>query len=95
MKNRMARGLPLGAVLSAVVAVVALRAGGQTTEATMGARHRVAPVTATADESRRQPAVTTGAYDSAVEQMRHVFHELHAAGRNAHCGVCDSQYQTA
>jgi hypothetical protein len=29
---------------------------------------------------------------SAIEQMRHVFHELHAAGRHALCAVCDAQY---
>ena len=52
-------------------------------------------VFATADESRPQPAATAGLHDSAAEQMRHIFHELHADGRNAHCAVCDSQYQTA
>jgi hypothetical protein len=30
--------------------------------------------------------------DSAVEQARSIFHELHADGRNGLCGVCDSQY---
>jgi hypothetical protein len=30
-----------------------------------------------------------------VEQMQHVFHELHADGRNALCAVCDSQYRPA
>ena len=30
-----------------------------------------------------------------VEQMQHVFHELHADGRNAVCAVCDSQYRPA
>ena len=37
---------------------------------------------------QRQPA-------SVVEQMQHVFHELHADGRNALCAVCDSQYRLA
>jgi hypothetical protein len=32
---------------------------------------------------------------TAVEQMQHVFHELHADGRNALCAVCDSQYGSA
>ena len=27
------------------------------------------------------------------EQMQHVFHELHANGRNALCSVCDGQYR--
>jgi hypothetical protein len=31
---------------------------------------------------------------SVMEQMQHVFHELHAAGRNAVCAVCDGQYGT-
>jgi len=30
---------------------------------------------------------------SVVEQMQHVFHELHADGRNALCAVCDGQYR--
>jgi hypothetical protein len=28
-----------------------------------------------------------------VEQMQHVFHELHADGRNALCSVCDGHYR--
>ena len=28
----------------------------------------------------------------AVEQAQHIFHELHADGRNALCVVCDNQY---
>ena len=31
---------------------------------------------------------------SAVEQMQHIFHELHADGRHALCVVCDGQYLT-
>jgi len=31
----------------------------------------------------------------ADEQAHHVFHELHAAGRNALCAVCDSHYGPA
>jgi Family of unknown function (DUF5999) len=30
---------------------------------------------------------------SSVEQMRDVFHELHADGRHALCAICDSQYR--
>jgi hypothetical protein len=37
----------------------------------------------------------TGRSASAVEQMERVFHELHADGRNALCGVCDSRYGSA
>jgi hypothetical protein len=62
-------------------------------------------VTATADESGPQTAVTSDPQDGAghemasppsqpasVEQMQHVFHELHPYGRNALCAVCDGQY---
>ena len=31
----------------------------------------------------------------AVEQAQHIFHELHANGRNALCLVCDGQYGPA
>jgi hypothetical protein len=31
----------------------------------------------------------------AGEQAQQIFHELHAAGRNALCVVCDSQYRSA
>jgi len=30
-----------------------------------------------------------------VRAKAHIFHELHADGRNAQCAVCDSQYRTA
>jgi hypothetical protein len=36
-----------------------------------------------------EPAVTTD------EQVQNVFHELHPAGRNALCAVCDGQYRSA
>ena len=32
---------------------------------------------------------------SAVDQAQHIFHELHANGRNTFCAVCDSQYGSA
>jgi hypothetical protein len=32
---------------------------------------------------------------TAAEQMQHIFHELHADGRNALCAVCDGQYRSA
>jgi hypothetical protein len=32
---------------------------------------------------------------SAVDQARHIFHELHADGRHTFCTVCDSQYGAA
>lgn len=95
MNTRLALGLPLVTLVFAAAAAAALLAGGQTAEATTGTRHPIASATATADESRPQPAATTGTHDSAAEQMWHIFHELHADGRNAQCTVCDSQYRTA
>ncbi len=47
---------------------------------------------ATAGHGLAKPAGTPGRPDSAGEQMEHIFHELHADGRNALCGICNSQY---
>ena len=41
------------------------------------------------------PAYYFGRPARADEQAQHIFHELHAAGRNALCVVCDSQYGLA
>jgi hypothetical protein len=95
VKTRTALGLPLATLLFTAAAVIALRAGGHTAVATMGARYRIAPAAAMADRSPTQPPAAIGTPDSAAERMRHVFHELHADGRNAQCEVCDSQYRTA
>jgi hypothetical protein len=112
MKDRIAPSIPLAMVLFATVATVALRAAVRRPGPEPVPGTEPAPVTATADESRPRPAVTTGAQDgtghqmarppdspdrpaSAVEQMQHVFHELHADGRNAHCAVCDTRYGSA
>ena len=70
-----------------------------------------APVPVTANQSRPRPAGTTGMHGRAVRHMarprppgqsaravvqaQHIFHELHADGRNALCAVCDSQYGPA
>jgi hypothetical protein len=32
---------------------------------------------------------------SAIERTERIFHELHAAGRNALCSVCDGEYRAA
>lgn len=42
-----------------------------------------------------RPPGSPGRPPSAVEQMQHVFHELHADGRNALCAICDGQYGSA
>ena len=44
---------------------------------------------------RREADGAVGHSASAIEQMRHVFHELHAAGRHALCAICDAQYAPA
>jgi hypothetical protein len=48
----------------------------------------------TGGEMARPPA-PPGRPASAVDQAQHIFHELHADGRNAFCAVCDSQYGSA
>jgi hypothetical protein len=40
-----------------------------------------------------KPPGAPGSTDGALEQVESIFHELHADGRNALCGVCDSQYR--
>ena len=49
------------------------------------------PVIVMTDMAR--PPATAGGPDSPVEQVESIFHELHADGRNALCGVCDGQYR--
>jgi hypothetical protein len=83
MKKWMAPGVSLAIVLFAAVATVALRAAARRPEPRWMPGTEPAPVTVT-----DRPA-------SAVEQMQHVFHELHADGRNALCTVCESQYGSA
>jgi hypothetical protein len=112
MKDRIAPNIPLSIALSAAAATVALRATVGRPEPQSVPGTEPAPVTATAEESRPRPAVTTSTQDgighqmarppdppdrpaSAVEQMQHVFHELHADGRSALCAVCDSRYGSA
>jgi hypothetical protein len=48
----------------------------------------------TGGELARAPA-PPGRPASAVDQARHIFHELHADGRHTLCTVCDSQYGAA
>ena len=59
---------------------------------------RPAVTTGTPDRAARQlarPPRPPGRPARAVEQAQHIFHELHADGRNALCAVCDSQYWPA
>jgi hypothetical protein len=60
-------------------------------------RSRLAVTTGTHDRAVRQrarPPRSAGRSPRAVEQAQHIFHELHADGRNALCVVCDSQYRS-
>lgn len=47
-----------------------------------------APVYGTAGQERVKPPGALGRPDASVDQMRYVFHELHAEGRHALCEVC-------
>jgi hypothetical protein len=61
-------------------------------------RPRLAVTAGTHDRAVRQrarPPRPPGRSARSVEQAQHVFHELHADGRNALCVVCDSQYGSA
>lgn len=68
---------------------------GPTTVTAGGRRPRPAVTTGTHDRAGRDVPRSpgrTGRPAGAVEQTQHVFHELHADGRNALCAVCDGQY---
>ena len=82
MKNVMAPAVPLAIVLFAAVAAVALQAVARRLEPRLASGPEPVP------ERPGGPA-------SAAERAEHVFHELHADGRNAACAVCDSQYRSA
>ena len=61
-------------------------------------RPRPAGTTGTHDRAVRpmaRPPRPRGQSVRAVVQAQHIFHELHADGRNALCAVCDSQYGLA
>ena len=69
MKNQMGLNISLAVVLSAAVAMVALRAAArrQGVRSAPGAEH--APVTVTIGEGRPRSAVTTGTQDGAGHEM--------------------------
>ena len=86
MKRQIAPNIPLAIVIFAAMTAVALRAPGRRPAVTAG-------LTDIAGYGMvNPPGIPGGGPDSSVEQMEHVFHELHADGRQALCGVCDSQY---
>ena len=60
-------------------------------------RPRPAVTTGAHDRAVRQrsrPPRPAGRSPRAVEQAQHIFHELHADGRNALCVVCDGRYRS-
>ena len=75
----MKRRMASATVLLAAVAVVALRAAAR--------RPRAAVAT-----GLREMHGSRGLSGRATGAAEHVFHELHADGRNALCGVCDGRY---
>jgi hypothetical protein len=54
--------------------------------ATIGTHDGIGHEMAKPPAPRGRPAIT-------VEQAQHIFHDLHAEGRNTLCTVCDSQYE--
>ena len=88
MKNVMTPNITLAIVLVAAMAAVALRAAARRPEPRCAPGAESAPIAVGTPGSTGRPA-------RAVEQMRDIFHELHADGRNAACTVCDSQYLLA
>ena len=88
MKNLMTPSITLTIIFLAAMAAVALRAAARRPEPRWAPGAESAPITVRTPGSPGRPA-------SAVEQMRDIFHELHADGRNAACTVCDSQYWLA
>lgn len=88
MKNLMTPSITLTIVFLVAMAAVALRAAARRPEPWWAPGAESAPIAVRTPGSPGRPA-------SAVEQMRDIFHELHADGRNAACTVCDSQYWLA
>jgi len=111
IKNQMATislAVVLSAAVATVALLAAARRQGARSvpgaepapvTATVGeSRPRSAVTTGTRDgvgHEMARPPSPQGRPGSVVEQMQHVFHELHADGRNAVCVVCDSQYRPA
>jgi hypothetical protein len=87
MKNQMAPNISLVIVLLAAVGAVARRAAARRPEpqGVHGPRPAPGPEMAKPQTPRSRPATT-------VEQAQHIFHDLHAEGRNTLCAVCDIQY---
>ena len=111
MKNLMAPNIPLTLVLLAVAAVALRAAGrrpeppeapgtGPALVTVVASRRRPQPAIRTgrhdgAGGGVARPPAPPGRPASAVDQVQHIFHELHADGRHTSCTVCDSRYGAA
>ena len=80
MRNRLPANVPLAIVIFAAVTTAAFRAAARRAKARGIPGAESALATATVVD--RRP-------DGSGEQMHYVFHELHADGHHALCGVCN------
>lgn len=80
MRNLLPANVSLAIVIVAAMTAVALRAATRRTAARGIPGAEPVPVTAIADS---RP-------DGSGEQIQSVFHELHADGHHALCGVCNN-----
>jgi len=81
MRNLLPANVPLAIVIFAAMAALALRAATRRTTARGIPGAEAVLVTAIAEDSWP---------DGSREQMQSVFHELHADGHHALCGVCNN-----
>lgn len=108
MKSQMAPDILLAIVLVVAVGAVALRRRAEP-QLVLGTGPVPATVRADGNQSRPAVAIGTldgtghdmarlpaprGRSAITVDQTQHIFHELHAEGRNTLCAVCDSQYES-
>jgi hypothetical protein len=81
MRNLLPANVPLAIVIFAAITAVVLRAATRRTAARGIPGAEGVLVTAIAEDSRP---------DGSGEQIQSVFHELHADGHHALCGVCNN-----
>jgi len=106
MKNLLAPHLPLALVALAVAAVAARIAARRPAVPGTGpapvpvppgrGQARAAVTTGRRDGTGAdlaRPPAPPGRPAGAVDQARHIFHELHADGRHSSCAVCDTRYR--
>lgn len=108
MKSQMAPDILLAIVLVAALGAVALRRRAEP-QVVPGTSPAPATVRVDGNQSRPAVAISMldatghdmvgppaprGRPAITAEQTQHIFHELHAEGRNTLCAVCDSQYES-